>query len=69
MEMRLTRAKEIADAPGSFPVALLREAHARLARTLGNGGVRNSERASARLERRLAALSGAISALTNASGE
>jgi len=54
MNSSLALAKEIANNPRAYSLDQLRDAFDRLAKTRTNGGVRNSERASARLERRLA---------------
>jgi hypothetical protein len=56
----LTLAKTIADNPDAHSVDQLRGAWGRLQRTSINGGVRNSERATARLQRRLDRLTAAI---------
>lgn len=63
--MKLTDAKLIADRPKCFPLEQLREARDRLARTRRNGGVRNSERAGEKLERRIKRLDDAIFAAGN----
>lgn len=54
--MRLSEAAAIADRPHGHDLDTIKRAHARLAVTARNGGVRNSERAQARLARRLDAL-------------
>lgn len=51
--MTLTEAKQIGDDPGDNDYSALSAAYDRLLRTGANGGVRNSERALARLQRRL----------------
>lgn len=53
---QLTLAKSIADNPAAHSLDQLRDAYSYLAPLRSNGGVRNSERASAKLERRLAAI-------------
>lgn len=54
--MGLTAAKLIAERPAAHSVADLGAALERLISTRSNGGVRNSERAQLRLERRIDAL-------------
>ena len=51
--MTLSEAKTIADAPAGRNAVLLSMAYKRLASTRTNGGVRQSERAMQRLDRRL----------------
>lgn len=60
--MTLTEAKTIADAPVGRDAVILNMAYKRLEETLTNGGVRNSNRAINRLERRLENLRGALNA-------
>lgn len=52
----LTLAKTIADAPSAYDPQQIASAFAYLVKTRANGGVRNSERAINKLERRLRAL-------------
>lgn len=53
---QLTISKEIADNPAAYAPDQIAKAFAYLSKTRANGGVRNSERASKKLERRLFAL-------------
>jgi hypothetical protein len=50
---QLTLAKTIADKPSAYSLGQMREAYAYLDKTRLNGGVRSSERAWNRLEKRL----------------
>lgn len=54
--MKLFEAEAVADDPTNYTGSELSTALRRLRGTRSNGGVRNSERASVRLERRIAAL-------------
>ena len=56
----LTLAKTIADAPDRHSIDQMRGAREYLQQTSRNGGVRNSERAMARLDKRLDRLTAAI---------
>jgi hypothetical protein len=58
----LTFAKTIADNPSAFINDQLRVAHEYLSALSTNGGVRNSERAKAKLKKRLAAIEDMLSA-------
>ena len=58
--MDLTSAKNVADQPWQHGLEALKAARVRLCATRANGGVRNSERAQARLEKRLDRLDKAI---------
>lgn len=57
---QLTLAKTMADNPAAYSLSQLRDAYTYLVALRSNGGVRNSERASEKLERRLAALQAEI---------
>lgn len=57
----LTLAKIIADNPTAHTIDQLRDARSYLENTRRNGGVRKSERASARLEQRLTAIDAELS--------
>lgn len=61
---QLTLAKAAADNPATYAIDVLQDAKGYLERLRSNGGVRNSERAQARLERRIAALSTEIATRT-----
>jgi ubiquinone biosynthesis protein UbiJ len=62
-QMTITEAKAVADNPSGFTPEEWKAAHERLEKTKSNGGVRNSERATARLERRLGYLGDYIAAV------
>ena len=58
--MSLTLAKTMADNPAAYSLSQLRDVYTYLVALRSNGGVRNSECASEKLERRLAALQAEI---------
>lgn len=59
---QLTFAKSVADNPASHPVDVLIDARTYLEKLRTNGGVRNSERASGRLETRLRSITNELKA-------
>ena len=59
---QLTLAKTIADNPDAHSMDQIRDAWLYLSKTRSNGGMRSSDRASTKLERRLARLLSALDA-------